>query len=102
ISAWSQLAAMLGSAVFTIAYPLFDPWLQGWNGFRFEDRRLIFVTLLTTACWVLVTLLAPEKQTTPIISREEKFQLMRRLMLALCWGALLIALLLGGLALWAH
>ena len=101
ISAWSQFSAMLGSAAFTISYPLIDSHLDVLDSFRYDDRRLIFVTMATSISWLVVTMLAPQKSKPHLFDAHQRTQLIRRLIWSILAGAGLIALLTMCLWLWS-
>jgi len=58
INAWSQLSAMLSSALFTLIYPFFHETFP-LKAFPMEESRILIVTILTTATWLLVTYVTP-------------------------------------------
>ncbi|MFM8241620.1 MAG: hypothetical protein ACKN86_02345, partial [Crocinitomicaceae bacterium] len=58
INAWSQLSAMLSSALFTLIYPFFHDTFP-LKAFPMEESRILIVTILTTATWLLVTYVTP-------------------------------------------
>jgi Na+/proline symporter len=92
INAWSQLSAMFSSGFFTLLYPMFHDLLP-FKEFPMEESRILVVTLLTTAVWLLVTFLTPNHSDTvylkmmPIIESRKRF--VKRFVLALLFGALL-------------
>lgn len=94
INAWSQLSAMLSSAVFTLLYPTLHNTLP-FRSFSMEESRVLFVTILTTAIWLLVTFLTPDQsqdvslKMMPVIESRMKF--IKRFILALGLGLLLNA-----------
>ena len=100
ISAWSQLTAMLGSAAFTITYPIVDPYLRVLGAFRYDDRRLIFVTFATTASWIFITWIAPHKTQNALLSATERKQLLHRIAWSLALGVCLNILIMLGIWLW--
>jgi Na+/proline symporter len=94
INAWSQLSAMLSSALFTLLYPSLHKILPLRN-LPMEESRVLFVTILTTAIWLLVTFLTPNQsqdvrlKMMPVIESRKKF--IKRFILALGLGVLLTA-----------
>jgi solute:Na+ symporter, SSS family len=54
INAWSQLSAMISSGVFTSIYPSFHDSLP-LRKLPMTESRVLVVTLLTTAVWLIVT-----------------------------------------------
>jgi SSS family solute:Na+ symporter len=54
INAWSQISAMLSSAIFTLIYPFFHNHLPLSN-YPENESRIIVVTILTTLTWLLLT-----------------------------------------------
>jgi Na+/proline symporter len=90
INAWSQLSAMLSSAVLTLIYPTVHnslPLAQ----FPMEESRVVIVTLFTSLIWLLVTFVTINQRNVvqlrmqPII--ESKQQFIKRLILALILGS---------------
>jgi Na+/proline symporter len=72
INAWSQLTAMLSSLVFTFSY---DALYRSWPGFNsfisqmeqqvpldFFTLKIVLLTFLVTALWILVTFLTPKDE----------------------------------------
>ncbi len=94
INAWSQLSAMLSSAVFTLLYPSLHKILPLRN-FPMEESRVLFVTILTTAIWLLVTFLTPDQsqdvslKMMPVL--ESRMTFIKRFILALSLGVMLTA-----------
>jgi solute:Na+ symporter, SSS family len=92
INAWSQLSAMFSSGFFTLLYPMFHDLLP-FKEFPMEESRILVVTLLTSAVWLLVTFLTPNQSDTvylkmmPIIESRKRF--VKRFVLALLFGVLL-------------
>ena len=95
INAWSQLSAMLSSAVFTLLYPLFyafSPLKQ----FQMEESRVLTVTILTTIVWLAVTYITPNNSVEvrikmmPIL--ESRKQFVTRFVIALLLGILFLFL----------
>lgn len=94
INAWSQLAAMISSGVYTIALYALEssyPFLQ------IYEVKLILITLLVSITWLAVTFLTPkdDKKTlnhfrSILPSRKEIF---RRTLIALAFGTALLILL---------
>jgi len=98
INAWSQLSAMLSSAVFTLLYPQFHAFTP-LKPFPMEEARIVAVTLLTSIVWLLVTWLSPDQRVEvqqrmlPIV--ESRSQFLRRLLLAVGLGVILLCLTAG-------
>ena len=61
INAWSQLSAMLCSALLTLLYPSFHEYSL-LKDFPMEESRVLVVTILTTLIWFLVTFITPNQQ----------------------------------------
>lgn len=91
INAWSQLSAMLSSAVFTLIYPEIHAMLP-LNRFPMEESRVLIVTFLTTITWLAVTFLSPNQSAEvrlllmPIIGSRRGF--VKKFLLALSLGIL--------------
>ncbi|MEY4572216.1 MAG: hypothetical protein RLZ10_1442 [Bacteroidota bacterium] len=92
INAWSQLSAMLSSAVFTWFYPFIHEKLPLRN-FPMEESRVLIVTIITTIIWILVTYMTPNqsgevsKIMIPILESRKVF--VKRFALAISLGILL-------------
>ena len=92
INAWSQLSAMLSSAVFTLLYPSLHQLLP-LRGYPLEESRVLFVTILTTIIWLLITCITPNQsqevsmKMMPVLESRMKF--IKRFALALSLGILL-------------
>lgn len=92
INAWSQLSAMFSSGIFTLFYPFVHDFLP-LKQYPMEESRIVLVTLLTTAVWLLVTFLTPNQSDAvylkmmPIIESRKRF--VKRFVMALLFGALL-------------
>ena len=93
INAWSQLSAMLSSAFFTLIYPFFHE-TSPLKAFPMEESRILIVTILTTATWLLVTFVTPntssevsEKMSSLIGSPRQHY---RKIGLALLLGVFMI------------
>lgn len=93
INAWSQLSAMLSSAFFTLIYPFFHE-TSPLKAFPMEESRILIVTILTTATWLLVTFVSPktssevsEKMSSLIGSPRQHY---RKIGLALLLGVFMI------------
>lgn len=69
INAWSQISAMISSAVFTLGYPFFHDHLP-FSMYPEAESRIVVVTILTTLTWLLVTLITRD-QSELIKSRME-------------------------------
>lgn len=98
INAWSQLSAMLSSAVFTLVYPKLHAVLP-LKHFSMEESRVLVVTVLTSLVWLLVTFFTPNNskdvrlKMLPIIESQKGF--MKRLFLALILGLILMLVVSG-------
>lgn len=98
INAWSQLSAMLSSAVFTLLYPKIHTILP-LKHFPLEESRVLTVTILTTLIWLVVTFLTPNQSNEvrekmlPILGSRNLF--LKRLLLAISLG--LCAMVVVGL-----
>ena len=96
INAWSQLSAMLSSAIFTLIYPYFHPYVS-WNSFPIEESRVVFVTLLTTITWLVVTFITPNQSKNvsekmlKIIGSKRHF--IKQFAFAIFLGIVLLALI---------
>jgi Na+/proline symporter len=96
INAWSQLSAMLSSALFTLLYPSIHKILPLRN-FPMEESRVLVVTIITTIIWVLITLLTPNQEIEvrnkmlPILGSRKVF--IKSFVLALFLGILLTLLI---------
>jgi Na+/proline symporter len=96
INAWSQLSAMLSSAVFTLLYPSLHKILPLRN-FPLEESRVLVVTILTTIIWILITFLTPNQEIEvrnkmlPVLGSRKVF--VKRFILALFLGILLTLLI---------
>ena len=93
INAWSQLSAMLSSALFTLIYPLLHK-ASPLKAFPMEESRILIVTILTTATWLLVTFVTPntsseisEKMSSLIGSPRQHY---KKIGLALLLGVFMI------------
>ena len=95
INAWSQLSAMLSSAVFTLLYPLFHTF-SPLKQFQMEESRVLTVTILTTIVWLAVTYITPNNSVEvrikmmPIL--ESRKQFVTRFVIALLLGILFLFL----------
>ncbi len=98
INAWSQISAMLSSAVCTLIYPTVHAYLP-LKDLPMEESRVLVVTAITTVIWLIVTFATPNQSETvklkmiPII--ENKRMLLRQFILALSLGFLLLLLSSG-------
>ena len=98
INAWSQISAMISSAVCTLIYPAVHAYLPLKN-LPMEESRVLVVTAITTAIWLIVTYATPNQSETvklkmmPII--ENKGKLLRQFVFALALGFLLLLLSSG-------
>ena len=95
INAWSQLSAMLSSAVFTLLYPSFHTYLL-FSNYPLQESRVVVVTLLTSCVWVIVTLLTPSQNTEvrlkmlPIV--ESRMIFIRRFTIAILLGIVFLGI----------
>jgi Na+/proline symporter len=98
INAWSQLSAMLSSAVFTLLYPSFHSDLP-FSQYPMQESRVLVVTLLTTFVWVLVTFLTTNQsrevriKMLPILG--SRLQFIKSFGVALIHGVLALSLVAG-------
>lgn len=89
INAWSQLSAMLSSAVFTLVYPTIHSVLPLKN-YPMEESRVLVVTMFTTLVWLLVTFLTINQSNAvrlimmPILESRKMF--IKRFIIALLVG----------------
>jgi len=70
INAWSQLSAMLSSAIYTMLFSFFFNKNIFFVNY-FEEARLIAVTILTSATWIIVTFLT-KKDDEDVLMRFKK------------------------------
>ena len=97
INAWSQLSAMLSSAIFTLVYPSIHSFLP-LNQFRMEESRVLVVTVLTTIVWLMVTFLTVNQSAEvhlnmmPVLESKKYF--VKRFFTALFLGALVLIFLI--------
>jgi Na+/proline symporter len=89
INAWSQLSAMLSSAIFTLIYPKIHTILP-FAEFPMEEARVLVVTILTSFIWLIVTFLT-ENQRLEIQDKmqsivESSRQFFNRLLIAIILG----------------
>jgi hypothetical protein len=95
INAWSQLSAMLSSAVFTLLYPSFHADLP-LSQYPMQESRVLVVTLLTTFVWILVTFLTTNQseevriKMLPIL--ESRMSFVKRFALAISLGVLFLGI----------
>ena len=95
INAWSQLSAMMGSAIFTLIYPFFHTF-SPLQQFQMEESRVLMVTILTTIVWLTVTYITPNNSAEvrikmlPIL--ESRKQFVTRFAIALLLGVLFLFL----------
>ena len=98
INAWSQISAMISSAVCTLIYPTVHDYLP-LKDLPMEESRVLVVTAITTVIWLIVTYATPNQSETvklkmmPII--ENRGMLLRQFALALAFGFLLLFLSSG-------
>ena len=95
INAWSQLSAMFSSALYTLIYPFFHE-TSPLKAFPMEESRILIVTILTTATWLLVTFVTPnmssevsEKMSSLIGSPRQHY---KKIGLALLLGLFMVLL----------
>jgi Na+/proline symporter len=102
INAWSQMSAMLSSAIFTLVYPTIHsvfPFKQ----FPMEESRVFVVTVLTTIVWLSVTFLTVNQsdevrlKMMPVL--ESKIIFIKRFFTALFFG-ILVLIFLGFIWTW--
>jgi solute:Na+ symporter, SSS family len=97
INAWSQLSAMLSSGVFTLLYPMWHSNLP-LHQFPMEESRVIIVTIITSAIWLMVTFLTPDQSKevevilSPVLSGRRRFA--KSFAIALVLGVFVLLLLL--------
>ncbi len=95
INAWSQLSAMLSSAVFTLIYPTIHDFTP-LKTYPMAESRVLVVTLLTTFVWVLVTFLTTNQSAEvrlkmlPILGSRISF--LKRFALAISLGILFLGI----------
>ena len=93
INAWSQLSAMLSSAVFTLLYPTLHSHLP-LNHFPMEESRVLVVTIFTSLIWLTITFLTPNESEEvrlsmmPILGSRIKF--LKRFTIAIGLGLLFL------------
>lgn len=103
INGWSQLAAMLSSGIYTLIYQNF---IKGTLTERFYGAvttlnqyslQLLFVTVLTTITWLIVTFLTPKDDPIVIEKFRAKmlfgYNLKKNLFKAISFGAFFIFIL---------
>ncbi len=95
INAWSQLSAMLSSALLTLIYPYFHQSLP-FHYFAMEESRVLVVTILTSSIWVAITFLTPNQREevrekmSPILGSRIVF--LKRFLIAVILGITLLLL----------
>lgn len=95
INAWSQLSAMLSSAVFTLLYPQIHA-ISALKNFPMEESRVLVVTILTSLVWLSVTFLTINQSVEVrlkmmhILERRSLF--LQRFFIALILGVFVILL----------
>jgi Na+/proline symporter len=98
INAWSQLSAMLSSALLTMLYPSFHEFTL-LKDFPMEESRVLVVTILTTLIWFLVTFITPNQQQEvrlkmiPILESRKVF--VKRFAIALILGLISLVVTAG-------
>jgi Na+/proline symporter len=95
INVWSQLSAMLSSAVFTLLYPTIHDLIP-LKTYPMAESRVLVVTLLTTLVWILVTFLTTNQSAEvrlkmlPILGSRITF--LKRFALAISLGILFLGI----------
>jgi Na+/proline symporter len=95
INAWSQLSAMLSSAVFTLLYPTIHDLIP-LKTYPMAESRVLVVTLLTTLVWILVTFLTTNQSAEvrlkmlPILGSRISF--VKRFAVAISLGILFLGI----------
>jgi Na+/proline symporter len=95
INAWSQLSAMLSSAVFTLIYPTIHDLIP-LKTYPMAESRVLVVTLLTTFVWILVTFLTTNQSAEvrvkmlPIL--ESRMSFVKRFAIAISLGILFLGI----------
>ena len=95
INAWSQMSAMLSSALFTLVYPLFHSQLP-LSSYPENESRMLVVTVLTTMTWLLVTFCTKDQsgpvklKMRDVISSVNAFK--TNLFIAIILGIILLAI----------
>ncbi len=95
INAWSQLSAMLSSAVFTLIYPTIHDFTP-LKTYPMAESRVLVVTLLTTFVWILVTFLTTNQSAEvrlkmlPILGSRISY--LKRFALAISLGILFLGI----------
>ncbi len=98
INAWSQLAAMISSALFTLLYPGLHEFTP-FKDFPMEESRVLAVTILTTFIWLVVTFITPNQQAEvrlqmmPILESRKVF--VKRFAIALILGLIFLVITAG-------
>jgi Na+/proline symporter len=98
INAWSQLSAMISSALFTLLYPELHEF-SPFKDFPMEESRVLVVTILTTLIWLVVTFITPNQQAEvrlqmmPILESRKVF--VKRFAIALILGLILLLVTAG-------
>ncbi len=96
INAWSQLSAMLSSAVFTLLYPKIHNLLPV-KQFPMEESRVLIVTCITTFVWLSVTFLTKNQSDKVRLNMmsilESRKLFVKRFSLSLLFGFLLLILI---------
>jgi len=91
INGWSQLSAMFTSAFYTLIFTFIFQNQQQVMGLPFASARLTFVTLLTSATWLLITLISPNQ-----ISKEAFSQIritsLKPFLIAILFGTISLGL----------
>ena len=99
INAWTQLSAMIASAVFTLFYPYLHSRLP-LSQFPMEESRILVVTLLTIMVWILVTLITKSDHEDIIRNKmlsviESKAIFVKRFLLAMLLGLLFLIVVIS-------
>jgi Na+/proline symporter len=93
INAWSQLTAMISSALFTLLYHDLHEFTP-FRDFPMEESRIVVVTILTTLIWLVVTFITPNQQAEvrlqmmPLLESRKVF--VKRFAIALILGFILL------------
>ncbi len=75
INAWSQLSAMVSSLTYTYLFKFIPIDWMGLFGLYDKTARLLIVTILTTATWLLVTFITPKDDKKTLLNFRLKVPL---------------------------
>lgn len=99
INAWTQLSAMIAAAVYTVLYQTTEPLFSSFLDYDILDPyywKLIILTIMTTATWLSVMYLTPPDDEEHVkkfrILMPDNRTAIKRMLLALCTGFLILAL----------